>query len=303
MNNDSCVLCQLRDTGKQYSAITSQSVSNVNCKICGSYQITIEAIEDIYSNKYPVYLLQGYVRYKTDRGFNKIKINTETLSNILSDPTNPSNIPEKLDILLLNLSRKTAYGGQNINISYDNDYPLGYAQNGIEFIYLIDELNKLSFLYYTRSGNDFEIKILTKGWQKCIELEKTNKDSRQCFVAMSFQKKTNSIYKNAIKKAIEETGYTAYRIDKDEHTELIPYKMLSEIRKSKFVVADFTDHKGGVYFEAGFAMGLGFRVIWVCPKVEFEKAHFDIKQYNHIIYSNEEDLYNKLKTRIEAIIL
>lgn len=93
------------------------------------------------------------------------------------------------------------------------------------------------------------------------------------------------------------------RIDKDENTDLIPYKMLSEIRKSKFVVADFTDHKGGVYFEAGFAMGLESRVIWVCPKAEFKKAHFNIKQYNHIIYSDEDDLYNKLKTRIEAIIL
>jgi len=48
------------------------------------------------------------------------------------------------------------------------------------------------------------------------------------------------------------------------HNEKICDKIVSEIRKSRLLVADFTDNRGGVYFEAGFAMGLSIPVIWMC---------------------------------------
>ena len=64
-----------------------------------------------------------------------------------------------------------------------------------------------------------------------------------------------------------------------------------------------TLQKGGVYFEGGFAMGLDRPVIWICQKDDFENAHFDIKQYNHILYEQPEDLYQKLKVRINALII
>ena len=34
-------------------------------------------------------------------------------------------------------------------------------------------------------------------------------------------------------------------------------RIIAQIRASKFVVADFTRNRGGVYYEAGFALGLG----------------------------------------------
>ena len=37
-------------------------------------------------------------------------------------------------------------------------------------------------------------------------------------------------------------------------------------RHGGLVVADFTGHRGGVYFEAGFARGLGIPVVWTCHK-------------------------------------
>ena len=32
------------------------------------------------------------------------------------------------------------------------------------------------------------------------------------------------------------------------------------------------------------------------------ELHFDTRQYNHIIYKDENDLYKKLKARIEATV-
>jgi hypothetical protein len=41
-------------------------------------------------------------------------------------------------------------------------------------------------------------------------------------------------------------------VDRIEHNENINDKIIADLRACQFVVADFTGHKGGVYFEAGF---------------------------------------------------
>jgi hypothetical protein len=56
-----------------------------------------------------------------------------------------------------------------------------------------------------------------------------------------------------------------------------------------------------VYFEAGFAMGLGRHVIWTCRQDEIEKLHFDIRQYNCIDWTNPAELSSRLRNRLEAL--
>jgi hypothetical protein len=45
-------------------------------------------------------------------------------------------------------------------------------------------------------------------------------------------------------------------------------EIIAEIRRSRFLVADFTCEpekvRGGVYFETCFAMGLNIPIIWTC---------------------------------------
>jgi hypothetical protein len=48
------------------------------------------------------------------------------------------------------------------------------------------------------------------------------------------------------------------------------------------MVADFTGHRGGVYFEAGDGLGLGIPAIWTCRYDELKKSHFDMRQFNYI---------------------
>ena len=74
------------------------------------------------------------------------------------------------------------------------------------------------------------------------------------------------------------------RIDLLQHNEKICDKILAEIRSCQFIIADFTLQRAGVYFEAGFAMGLGRPVIWTCMEDDFENTHFDTRQYNHIVW-------------------
>ncbi|MBI5685583.1 MAG: hypothetical protein HZC54_10930 [Verrucomicrobia bacterium] len=91
-------------------------------------------------------------------------------------------------------------------------------------------------------------------------------------------------------------------MDKLEHNGKICDKIVSEIHDSAFLIADFIGHRGGVYFEAGYAMGLGLPVIWLCREDEIDKAHFDTRQYNHIVWREPADLCEKLFSRIKATI-
>ena len=88
-----------------------------------------------------------------------------------------------------------------------------------------------------------------------------------------------------------------------EFNDKICDEIIAHIRKAKFVIADVTQHKTGVYFEAGFAMGLGKPVIWTCKEEDLEKVHFDTRQYNHIFWKDENDLYERLTRRIQATII
>ena len=72
------------------------------------------------------------------------------------------------------------------------------------------------------------------------------------------------------------------------------------------MVADFTQGKtgarGGVYYEAGFAHGLGIPVIFTCRNESLDKVHFDTRQYNHIVWTDPAKLRTDLRNRIAAVI-
>ncbi|WP_409348117.1 nucleoside 2-deoxyribosyltransferase [Paenibacillus gyeongsangnamensis] len=104
---------------------------------------------------------------------------------------------------------------------------------------------------------------------------------------------------------MRDAGFEPFRVNQSETTGKICDEIISQIRRSKFVVADFTGQRNGVYFEAGFAMGLGIPVIWICNKQEIAegKLHFDTRQYNHIDWETEDELYTRLLNRIKANIV
>ena len=134
----------------------------------------------------------------------------------------------------------------------------------------------------------------------------TTVDPAQAFVAMWFHEEMTNAYEEGIKKAVESAGYTPMRIDKKPDVNKIDDEIIAEIRRSRFLVADITHGKdgarGGVYFEAGFAYGLGLPVIYTCRKDKVVKLHFDTRQYYHIVWEKPADLCRDLKNRIQALI-
>ena len=127
-------------------------------------------------------------------------------------------------------------------------------------------------------------------------------NTSQVFVAMWFDKSLTTLWSNAIEPAISAAGYRPLRIDAKEHNHKICDEIIAEIKRSKFLVADFTGHRGGVYYEAGFASGLGLPVILSCREDCLHDLHFDVRQYNTIVWKEGHDLRVALERRIAATI-
>ena len=123
---------------------------------------------------------------------------------------------------------------------------------------------------------------------------------------MWFDDSMNEAFDKGIQPAIEDAGYRALRIDLKPDVDKIDDEIIAEIRRSRFLVADFTHGekgaRGGVYFEAGFAFGLGKPVIYTCRADMVDDLHFDTRQYAHIIWNTPEELREGLNNRIGARI-
>ena len=138
--------------------------------------------------------------------------------------------------------------------------------------------------------------------KRAIEIQKTSPKSDQAFVAMSFAPALLPAFTEGIEPALAECGYKGKRVDRAEHNDKIDDKIIAELRASSLMVADFTQQRSGVYFEAGFGLALGIAVIWTCRDTDKDELgkHFDTRQYNHILWSNPEDLRQRLVDRIRA---
>jgi len=149
-----------------------------------------------------------------------------------------------------------------------------------------------------------EIHISPRGFELLDQLKQANPESAIGFCAMWFSDELKPLWANSIEPAIRAAGYDPKRIDQHEHTNRIDDEIVAMIRRSRFVVADFTGQRGGVYFEAGYALGQGLRVIWTCREEELESVHFDTRQYNFLIWKPGEyaDLAKRLQNRIEATL-
>ncbi len=174
-----------------------------------------------------------------------------------------------------------------------------------ELLYLIDYLIKREWVELLPPGNRYSCLVTVDGHRQVAESE-TNVDSSQAFVAMWFDPKMDEAYNQGIEPAIEGTGYKPERIDRRPDVNKIDDAIIAGIRRSRFLVADFTQGddgaRGGVYFEAGLAFGLDIPVIYTCRRDMVDKLAFDTRQYNHILWDTPEELRVELKNRIEARI-
>ena len=146
---------------------------------------------------------------------------------------------------------------------------------------------------------------------------------------MWFIDEMKEIHEKYIRPAAEEAGdYKAEPINEKDYNGDVNDAIIGEIRSSKFIIADFTGNRGGVYYEAGFAYGLNIPVIYTCREDWFNQfvkqsikikdskgnekdeeldilsqIHFDVNHRNFIVWKNGKDLYEQLLKKIKATIV
>lgn len=144
--------------------------------------------------------------------------------------------------------------------------------------------------------------VTGNGFERIEAQNAFNAASAQAFVAMWFDASMDNAWSSGFAMAIKQAGFEPFRINLKEHNNKICDEIIAEIRRSRFLVADFTGHRGGVYYEAGFAAGLGLPVIFTCKRDHLQDLHFDVRQFNTIDWSDAADLTSRLGVRISATI-
>jgi nucleoside 2-deoxyribosyltransferase len=152
---------------------------------------------------------------------------------------------------------------------------------------------------------DNKVQITNKGWEYLES--RPSATGAQGFIAMAF-KEMDAVHE-AIAAAVVAAGYKPLRIDGHEFVGGIMDEILARIRESRFVIADLTLNRGGVYHEAGFALGLNIPVIPTCRQDHIDGAaelrvHFDMQHLNLISWTPDKlpELTTRLMNRIEAIL-
>lgn len=236
----------------------------------------------------------------------------------------PRTFREKVDKFLLRLSDLTPRDGVRVHITNAelrsmsfvcrtltertiDFHPTEVYASQVQFLrnYMIEQ-KYVEFTENIGTGH-VGLQILPAGLERVDQLQHLNPNNKNVFIAMAFEAGTEDLRK-AIYGTVTDAGYVPRIMDKIEHNNQIVPEMLHEIRQARFVIAEFSHHNNGAYYEAGYALALGKPVIHVCSKKAFEgkdkkgKLHFDVVQINTIVWEDLTDLKMKLMKRIIATI-
>ena len=177
-----------------------------------------------------------------------------------------------------------------------------------EVSFLLDYLRSQQWMDYNAGRLASICQLTVEGYARLAELNERDTKSSRAFVAMWLDSSMNDLWEKGIKPGIRDAGYDPNRIDKMESIDKIDDAIIAEIRRSRFIVVDFTHGdkgaRGSVYYEAGFAHGMDIPVIFLCRNDMIDEIHFDTRQHKHIVWEKEKpsELREKLANRISAVI-
>ena len=300
---DKCPLCGKEAVTTVDSTLLSHGHNSapimIKCVRCGEVSITWEVLEEL-DDLQTTTVISGIAREWTELK-QPIEINKDNLRSLIN--LAPKTIKEKRQRLLQAIVRKCPEFQTECVLHTHNDSPLAYVSSQRAFLFMLGYLQDEKVLESFQNTSDTaEVTLTYKGWEEVESAGKPAAMKEKAFVAMWFNDLVKPAFHEGIAPAIENTGYRPIRLDLQEHSESVIDRIFAEIKESRFVVADFTGNRGGVYFEAGFARGLGLNVIWTCKEEHFKDIHFDVQGFNVIVWKTPGELRERLNARIRAIV-
>jgi len=297
-----CPLCSGRAKVWDYDATCNRRA--YECDICGRFYLLDMLDHDIdsYQGRENFYKAAGWVCEQNRLFGNNPEIDREKLETVLAMPD--KKIRQKFDLMMqwLFLNQK--------NISFDKLKVCSWIKDNDELEALLNKALRENFIEgkveKALSGELLPIinGLTFDGLEYVESLEEPNIASKQVFAAFHFDEEMKQMFDKDVREAVENCGLEYSRVSSST-TDLdknINDEIIGLIKTSRLVIADFTNQRNSVYFEAGFAMGMGLPVIWTCKKDQVEQLAFDIRQYPVILWETGEDLKKALENRIRAVL-
>jgi hypothetical protein len=266
------------------------------CPRCGKYSVVGTAESLLRDN--PIQsagAVSGWIRRQNSMGITP-HIGSADVGR-LKALTKPS-FRERAERYLVAVADKAQTLDTWFKVGHEELIGISYSDHVNDLVVILDYLREEGFMTSTLKGDE---RLTPKGYIAADELRAKRAASTQAFVAMWFNDGMEQVYEEGIKPAIQRAGFAPMLIKNKEHANKIDDEIIAEIRRSAFLVADFTGHRQNVYFETGFAIGLARQPIWTCRKNEIKHLHFDIRQYNCIDWENAAELARRLQFRIESL--
>jgi hypothetical protein len=139
-------------------------------------------------------------------------------------------------------------------------------------------------------------KLASLGVDRLTSAAAPENDPDLVFVVTSFEADMQPAFE-AIEAAARVVGLRAERVSDVPGDYRITDRIMSSIRRARFIVVDLTHERPNVYFELGFARGLGKTVITIIR--EGAKAHFDVQDWTYLKYVDSRPLERALVERFK----
>jgi nucleoside 2-deoxyribosyltransferase len=294
-----CAVCS-RDCRSQRDPVLMSGSDVFDCPQCGNFAISDMAQEELKSSGIHRGLLSGWLRRRFDSdGGKRIMLPVKQFRDVAALPM--PTFRERTEEYLTAASKRAAMLNQGFKYLEPSLVSTAYCLTQDELEVMTKHLEQEGYLRPMTPGGEIA-QLLPKGHMAADELRAKHAASSQGFIAMWFDAQMEDARRRGLEIGIREAGYKPHRVDDAHHVDKIDDRIIADIRLSKFVVADLTGLRAGVYYEAGFAHGQGKLVFYTCREDERDKIHFDVRQFNCIIWKEPADLALQLRDRIEAVL-
>lgn len=126
----------------------------------------------------------------------------------------------------------------------------------------------------------------------------------ECFVVMQFTEEFNVLYEEVIRPTCESFGFRVIRADDSYTSGLIIDDITRSIREASVVIADITPDNPNVFYEVGYAHGIGKPTILLSDRKR-ERLPFDVSGFRTLFYDNtiggKSVVEEKLRKHLENI--